>query len=207
MGKSDDKYFNAFIEMTGYAHDAALFLKDILNDYDPENLSMQMEKMHAIEHDGDVVRHMMVKKLAKEFITPIEREDIMQMSSHIDTVTDKIEDVLLRLYMFNIRTIRTDALIAADNIVQCTSAMRDALTEFPNFKKSKTIRDKVIEVNRLEDEGDRLYTISVRNVFTDKTLMPIDAFAWENLFHYMEDVCDACEDVADVIEGVIMKNT
>jgi uncharacterized protein Yka (UPF0111/DUF47 family) len=150
---------------------------------------------------------MMVKKLAKEFITPIEREDIMEMSSHIDTVTDKIEDVLLRLYMFNIRTIRTDALIAADIIVKCTSAMRDAQTEFSNFKKSKTIRDKVIEMNRLEDEGDRLYTISVRNVFTDKTLTPVAAFAWENLFHYMEDVCDACEDVADVIEGVIMKNT
>jgi predicted phosphate transport protein (TIGR00153 family) len=207
MKKKEDKYFGAFIEMTGYAHSAAVLLEEILKDFKPGNLDAQMRQMHDIEHDGDTVRHTMVNKLAKEFITPIEREDIMEMSSHIDTVTDKIEDVLLRLYMFNIQEIREDALISAANIVKCTGAMKDSLREFPNFKKSKTVLEKVIEVNRLEDEGDKLYVTSVRNVFTDKNLTPRIVLAWENVFHYMEDVCDACEDVADVIEGVIMKNT
>ncbi|MDR0357723.1 MAG: DUF47 family protein, partial [Clostridiales Family XIII bacterium] len=147
------------------------------------------------------------KKLAKEFITPIEREDIMQMSESIDTVTDKIEDVLLRLYMFNIPEIREDALRIADVIVKCATALKDALEEFHNFRKSKTIQEKIIEVNHLEEEGDRLYTDAVRNVFTDSSLPPLIVSSWDNVFHYMEDVCDACEDVADVIEGVMMKNS
>jgi predicted phosphate transport protein (TIGR00153 family) len=166
-----------------------------------------MEKMHAIEQDGDVARHSMTKKLAKEFITPIEREDIMQMSESIDTVTDRIEDVLLRLYMFNIPTVREDALRIADVIVKCATALKEALEEFPNFRKSKTIQEKIIEVNHLEEEGDRLYTEAVRNVFVDDALSPLEATSWHNVFHYMEEVCDACEDVADVIEGVMMKNS
>ncbi|MDR1027790.1 MAG: DUF47 family protein [Clostridiales Family XIII bacterium] len=205
--KKEDKYYDAFIEMGSYSCDAASLLRKILSDFNTEDLDVQMKKMHAIEHDGDMARHTMTKKLAKEFITPIEREDIMQMSESIDTVTDKIEDVLLRLYMFNILSIREDALLIADIIVKCTTALKEALEEFHNFRKSKTLQEKVIEVNRLEEEGDRLYTLAVRHVFTDESLPPLLASSWGTVLHYMEDVCDACEDVADVIEGVMMKNS
>jgi predicted phosphate transport protein (TIGR00153 family) len=206
-GKREGKYYDAFVEMCGYSCDAARLLREILIDFNVDELSEKMEKMHAIEQAGDVARHTMTKMLAKEFITPIEREDIMQMSDSIDNVTDKVEDVLLRLYMFNIPHIREDALAIADVIVKCTMALQDALEEFHNFRKSKTLQDKIIEINRLEETGDRMYTEAVRNVFTDSDLTPLLASSWHNVFHYMEDVCDACEDVADVIEGVMMKNS
>ncbi|MDR2156685.1 MAG: DUF47 family protein [Clostridiales Family XIII bacterium] len=206
-GRKEDRYYDAFIEMCGYACDAAMFLREILGDFKADDLDMQIAKMHAIEQDGDVARHTMTKKLAKEFITPIEREDIMQMSESIDNVTDKIEDVLLRLYMFNIPAVRDDALLIADIIVKCTAALKDALEEFPNFRRSKTLQEKIIEVNHLEEEGDRLYTGAVRNVFVDEGLPPLLASSWHNVLHYMEEVCDACEDVADIIEGVMMKNS
>ncbi|MDR1953457.1 MAG: DUF47 family protein [Clostridiales Family XIII bacterium] len=206
-GRKENKYYDAFVEMSSYSCDAALLLREILREFNPDDLNMQMEKMHAIEQDGDVARHTMTKKLAKEFITPIEREDIMQMSESIDNVTDKIEDVLLRLYMFNIPSMRDDALLIADVIVKCTTALKDALEEFHNFRKSKTIQEKVIEVNHLEEEGDKLYMMAVRNVFMDESLPPLIASSWNHVLHYMEDVCDACEDVADVIEGVMMKNS
>ena len=131
----------------------------------------------------------------------------MQMADSIDTVTDKIEDVMMRLYMFNIREVREDAIKIADIIMKCTSALKDALEEFHNFRKSKTINGKVIEVNHLEEEGDRMYVVAVRRVFTEEDINPTTAMAWNEVFHYMEDVCDACEDVANVIEGVIMKNS
>jgi len=85
--------------------------------------------------------------------------------------------------------------------------MRDALKEFHNFKKSKIIGDRIIEINRLEEVGDKLYLDAVRGVFLDESLTPRQVTAWNSVFGYMEDVCDACEDVADVVEGVIMKNT
>jgi predicted phosphate transport protein (TIGR00153 family) len=203
----EDKYYTAFIEMSGYSCEAAQFLREILGRFDPDDLDIRNEKMHAIEHSGDLARHAMTKHLAREFITPIEREDIMQLAEAIDTVTDKIEDVLQRIYMFHIREIREEAILLADIIVKCTSELKAALEEFHNFRKSKTIMEKLIEINHLEEEGDRVYVSAVRRVFSGDDVSAKTAVAWSQVFHYMEGVCDACEDVADIIEGVIMKNS
>ena len=205
--KKQDRYYDIFVEMGAFSCDAAIFLREILGDYHPGNLEDYMEKMHAIEHDGDVSKHEMTRLLSKEFITPIEREDIMALGETIDTVTDKVEDALQRMFMYNIKTVRMDALPIAEAVVKCTEAMKDALEEFHNFKKSKTLGEKLIEINTLEEVGDKMYIEAVRNVFTDTGLSPLEAFSWSHIFHYLEDVFDACEDVADVIEGVIMKNS
>jgi len=205
--KKQERFYEMFVEMSEYSCGAARLLRDILNDYDLEKIGFYMEKMHEFEHSGDVARHKMMKSLAKEFITPIEREDIMQMGESIDTVTDKIEDVLQKMYMYNIKTIRKDAIRAADQLIEIAELLKAALAEFHNFKKSKSINDMLIEINRLEEIGDRLYLEATRNVFTDPDIQPIEAFAWSHIFHYVEDVFDACEDAADVIEGVIMKNS
>ena len=204
--KRDDKYYETFVEMSDHSLKAAKYLQEIFTNFDPDTLEEAIEKMHSIEHDADMLNHMMTKMLAKEFITPIDREDIMELAAYIDTVTDKIEDVMLRLYMFNIQEIREDALEICTMLVKCVESMKYALEEFSNFKKSKLINERVIEINHLEEEGDRLYTKAVRNVFTDKDLPPLYAAAWNQVFHYIESVFDACEDVADVIEGVLMKN-
>ena len=205
--KKQDRYYDIFVEMCAFSNTAALLLKEILSDFDPEKLKENMQKMHAIEHDGDVARHTMTKMLAKEFITPIEREDIMAMSETIDTVTDKIEDVLQKMYMYNVQTAREDALVIADIIIKSTETLKEALEEFRNFKKSKIIIEKIIEINGYEEAGDSMYIEATRKVFTDPDMKPLEAFAWTHIYHYMEDVLDACEDAADVIENVIMKNT
>jgi len=205
--KKQDRYYEIFIEMSTFSYKAAVLLREILGDFDAEKLSENMEKMHEIEHGGDAARHTMTKMLAKEFITPIEREDIMAMGETIDTVTDKVEDVLQKMYMYDVKTVREDALVIVDTIIKCTITLREALEEFHNFKKSKIIHDKIVEINRLEEEGDQMYMEATRRVFTDPDLAPLEAFAWSHIFHYMEDVFDACEDAADVIEGVVMKNT
>lgn len=205
--KKQDRYYDIFVEMCAFSNSAAVFLREILENFEIEKLGENMEKMHMIEHGGDVSRHEMVKLLSKEFITPIEREDIMAMGEMIDTVTDKIEDVLQKIYMYNVKSIRKDALVIADTIIKSTEALKEALDEFQNFKKSKIIKEKIIEINRLEEVGDSMYIEATRNVFTDADIEPLEAFAWSHIFHYMEDVLDALEDATDVIEGVIMKNT
>jgi len=207
MAKKQDRYFEIFVEMSGFSCEAAAFLRGTLNSFNRDELPQALESMHAIEHCGDNARHTMTKLLAHEFITPIEREDIMAMSETIDDVTDKIEDVLQRLYMYAIPEIREDALRVADLIVKCTEALRAALREFVNFKKSKILNDHLIEINRLEEEGDRLYIEAVRALFLDDSLSPRAVVAWNSVFGYLENVCDACEDVANLIEDVIMKNT
>ena len=205
--KKQERYYEIFIEMSSHSCDAARLLYRILADFDPEKIQTYIEEMHEIEHGGDMSRHAMIKLLAKEFITPIEREDIMAMSESIDTVTDKIEDVLQKMYMYNVKTIRQDAVETAKILIEITDSVKAALEEFHNFKKSKTINDYIIEINRLEEVGDKLYMDNTRNVFTDPDITPLEAFSWSHIFHYMEDVFDACEDTADVVEGVVMKNS
>lgn len=205
-GRKDEKYFDSFVEMVNYSCKAAVYLKEIIDNFNPDNIKEQIKNMHEIEHSGDIARHNMTKNLAKEFITPIEREDIMEMADAIDDVTDKIEDVALRLYMFNIRESREDARKMAGIIVKCTEALKDAIEEFYNFRKSKTIHEKLVEINRLEEEADQLYIAAVRHLFKEETDGMVAA-SWNQTFHYMEDVCDCCEDASDVIENVIMKNS
>jgi len=205
--KKQERYYQIFVEMSTISCDAARLLYEILKNFDPDKVGDYIKNMHAIEHSGDIARHSMVKLLAKEFITPIEREDIMELSMSIDQITDKIEDVLQKMYMYNIKKIRKDAIETAEILIECTEAVKLALEEFHNFKKSKTIGDQLIEVNRLEEVGDKLYMENTRGVFTDPDITPLEAFAWSHIYHYMEDVFDSCEDTAEVIEDVIMKNS
>ncbi|MDR1272842.1 MAG: DUF47 family protein [Clostridiales Family XIII bacterium] len=207
MAKKNEKYFDQFVEMSEYCHQAAIKLEEILTNYDPDMLPDTMVEMHDIEQNGDHVRHSVIRSLAKEFITPIEREDIMMISSEIDTVLDKLEDVVLKLYMFDIRQIREDSIEMAALLVRCTECMRDTLTEFRHFKKSQAFKEKIVEINSLEEEGDTLHLNAVRTVWLDPYTPPEKIYAWTQVYDCMERVSDACEDVADLVENVVMKNT
>jgi predicted phosphate transport protein (TIGR00153 family) len=204
--KKGETYFDTFVELVGYSCKAAELLKEILNDFDSEMLPQKMKEMHEIEHSGDEARHRMIRRLAKEFITPIEREDIMAMADSIDTVTDTIEDVLMRMYMYNISQVTEHALKMTDVIVKCCNTLKTALNEFSNFRKSTKLHELVVEVNRLEEEGDVLFMEATRKLYVEcKDYRELAA--WDTTYHYLEKCCDSCEDVANAIESVIMKNS
>lgn len=204
--KKNEYYYDTFVELVDYSCQAANLLNDIMNNFDAAKLHEKMEEMHAIEHAGDQARHVMIKKLVKEFITPIEREDIMALADAIDNVTDSIEDVVMRMYMFNVVNIRERALEMTKIVVKCCNSLKQALAEFHNFRKSKTLHQLIIEVNQLEEEGDRLFTEATRDLYVNCNDFK-EVAAWDIAFYYLEKCCDACEDVADAIENVIMKNS
>ncbi|MBM6838158.1 DUF47 family protein, partial [Clostridium saudiense] len=158
------------------------------------------------EHNADIKKHEMINKLSKEFITPIERGDIIELASEIDNVTDAIEDVLARIYMFNISVMREEALEFSNLIVRICNETSALIKEFRNFKKSSEIGKLIININELEEEGDRIYTRSIKG-FYSSIMDPIRFITWKETFEYFEKCCDACEHVADAIESVIMKNS
>jgi len=204
--KKNTNYFDSFVELAGFSCQAASLLCEIMNNFKADELPERMIEMHTIEHGGDEARHSIVKKLAREFITPIEREDIMALSDAIDTVTDTIEDVLMRMHMYNITSIRPHALKMVDVISKCCDALKKALDEFSNFKKSQKIHELIVEVNHLEEDADKLFMEATRELYVNCKDYK-ELAAWDTTFHYMEKCCDACEDVANVIENVIMKNS
>lgn len=204
--KKGYNYFDAFVELVQYSCEAATLLNKTVNEFKLDNFEEIMTQMHDIEHAGDMGKHQLMKKLAREFITPIEREDIMALTDAIDNVTDTIEDVLMCIYMFNIVTIRKDAAEMTEIIVKCCEALKEAMQEFGNFRKSQTLHSLIVEINRLEEEGDALFIKATRNLYVEK-VDPVEIIAWGQTFKYLEKCCDACEDVSEVIESVRMKNS
>lgn len=204
--KNDFDYFDGFIKLAEYSYDAAILLDDILRNFDADTLQEKMKTMHDIEHAADLEGHEITRRLAKEFITPIEREDIIMLLHEIDDITDCIEDVLLHMYMYNVKVIRDDAIKFSGIILASCKELIEAFKEFKHFRKSKEIHNKIIKINRLEEEGDNLYTEIVRKLHTT-TQNAIDIMTWTIAYNRLEKCCDACEDAVNVVESVIMKNS
>ena len=204
--KNDYNYFDAFANLSKFSYDLSLSLNETLKNFDPNFITGKVTEAHAIEHNADIAKHDIMNRLVKEFLPPIEREDITSLTQEIDDVTDSVEDVLIYIDMFNIQSIRPEILKFTQLITQCCKAMDEALEEFKNFKSSKKLRDKIIEINRLEEQGDALYVDSMRNLYhTSKD--PIELMCWTEVLHRLEKCCDNCEDVANIIESIVMKNS
>lgn len=148
-----DFYFASFSKAIEFSRQEALMLYDVLQGFQPENLPKVMEEMHKLENSADISKHEMMEKLAQEFITPIERDDIAHLAQELDEITDHIEDIILRMYMFNIQSIREEAFDFAKVIIGCCEQLKTALADFDNYKKSKIIPQAIIEINSLENEG------------------------------------------------------
>ena len=204
--KTDSFYFENFIQCVDCSCKAAEILEETLSNFQKSDILKKMEIIHKVEHSGDMLKHDMMEKLLKAFITPIEREDIISLNQNIDDVTDAIEDVLLRIYINNVTYIRPEVLKMARLIVQCCELMKNMMVEFEDFKKSKKLKESIIEINRLEEEGDKLFIDSMRNLHTT-CKDSLEVIAWREIFIYLEKCIDACEHTADVVESVVMKNS
>ena len=206
MAKKQNPYYQDFIAMIEQSCQAAEHLQAALGSFHPETMLKQREEMHAIEHAEDLIRHSLMQRLAKEFVPPINREDIIKLANDLDNITDKIEDILIRIYMYNIKTILPDAILFSNIIVRCCEALRQALVEFTDSRKSKVLAQKIIEINTIEEEGDAIYVQAVRSLY-ESGRDPVETAVWSTLFDLLEDCCDACEHVADVLVSIIMNNS
>ena len=145
--KQDSFYFENFIACTQLSCQAAHLLEQAMEHFDPAQLPQKLEEIHAVEHAADEKKHLLSDALVKAFITPIEREDITLLSQCIDELTDKIEDVLIRIYYNNMKAIRPETLSLARVVVRCCEAVRDMIVEFADFKHSKKLHEHIIHIN------------------------------------------------------------
>ena len=204
--KQDSFYFDTFIACLNDACRAAELLDQSMRNFDPEQLKTRLDEMHAVEHAADDKKHQLLNVLAKAFITPIEREDIILLSQNIDEVTDKIEDVLLRVYCNNVQKIRPEALELSDVVIRICKEAKLMAEEFADFKHSKQLHNHIVHINTLEEEADQLYINSMRTLHTTCS-DPIEIIVWREIYLYLEKCVDACEHVADTVESVVMKNS
>ena len=204
--KQDLYYFDTFVACAEDSCRAAHMLKESLNNFHPDQLKEQLDELHKVEHSADMKKHDMLDRLAREFIPPIEREDIISLSQNIDNITDKVEDVMLRVYMNNVQDIESGALKMTDVIIECCEAVKALLEEFREFRKSKNLKNLVIRINDLEEKSDKMFMENIRSLYVESE-DPIRIIAWRDIYIYLERCADACEHVADVVESIVMKNS
>lgn len=199
-------YFDKFIKLSEYCCKSAKLLDEVIRNYKVSELNDRMKEMHEIEHAADLEGHEIMRKLSTEFITPIEREDIVALIHKIDDITDSIEDVLLHAYMYNIKTVRSEALEFSKIIVESCEELRKTLVEFSNFRKSKEIHKCIVQINKLEEEGDEIYIEAIRRLHM-MSKDPIEIMSWTEGFNRLERCCDACEEAVNLVESIVMKNS
>lgn len=204
--RKKNNYFMLLKDLASYTERAAAYLAASLEDYQPDDLVDSLKAMHDIEHSADLALHKLNGALAREFITPIERQDIASIANMIDDVTDAVEDVLMHLYMFNIRELREETQEFTRIILACSGEMIEIMTDFEEFRKSNDIRRHIIEINDLEEEADAVYVRSIRRLYENGE-DPVTLVTWTELFRHLEACCDAFESVSQTVEHVIMKNT
>ena len=148
-----------------------------------------------------------LQQLAESFITPFDREDINELVHRMDEVPDFMEDIAARFELFHVGEMRPEAVRCTEITLTAVREMVALFDALPEYRTSKAAQERVIEIKRLEDEGDVVYRGALADLFDSSTGSdPIEVIKWKSLLDELEDVLDAVCDVANVIQGVLMKN-
>ncbi|MFR1518410.1 MAG: DUF47 domain-containing protein [Clostridia bacterium] len=208
--KKEVNYFEMMKNAMQHACEISDRLRELVAEFaageTKEDLYSRLNEIHEIEHKGDEVHDEIIYELNRAFITPIDREDILMVAHDIDRITDDIENVAFRLWMFNITSLRPEMKEFVELIRKCCGKAAEILDEFENFKKSKVILGLIRQLYTFEHEGDTLYRTAVKNLFThEKDLLEIQK--WRELYHDMEVCFDTCKEMAQSVENAIVKNS
>lgn len=199
----EEIFFDLFVDTVENACKSAVMLEDLMKNY--TDIERKIKAIEEVEHECDLKVHKIIAHLNKSFITPIDREDIFLIAKKLDNITDSIESTAHRFIMLNVNSITEDAIRLSELIVSCSAELKSVLVELKNMKKSTLLQSKVIEVNRIENEGDEIFRKAVTGLFKSPK-DPIEVIKWKEIYEYLESSLDACEDVANIIEGVVTKH-
>ncbi|MBB6624070.1 DUF47 domain-containing protein [Clostridium gasigenes] len=200
--RKEDKFFDMFVDFSKKVHKSALMMRDFMND--TSNTEVKYQEIKDLEKQCDEMLHSIYTELDNSFITPIDREDIHAIGNALDDIIDYIETTSSRILIFDIKETRGYINEFCDLIVEATSEVINLMVEFKIMKKSKILQEKIWLINKLEDAGDKLYRDSLKQLF--KETDAIEIIKWKEILERMEKAIDSCEDVANMVKGVVMKN-
>jgi len=162
-------------------------------------------RIKELEHQADEVTHVCMETLHKTFITPIDRNDIHKLASKLDDIIDFIDGATRQIALFEITELPESAREATVVLVQATEAVERAIKGLRNMRNQTSVLGECIRINELENQADRIKASSVARLFREES-NPITVLKWHEIFQAIENVTDACEDVANVIEGIVLEH-
>jgi predicted phosphate transport protein (TIGR00153 family) len=198
----EEQYFSFFSQMTSYIYDAARALVEMLGD-NGGDYSEHLRRIKAIEHACDDLTHSISTRLNKSFITPFDREDIYLLSGALDDIVDLIDDAARAMVMYDVHESTPDARRFADVIQRMAVELHEVVSM---LAKPNGINPRLVELHRLENEGDEIYHKAIAELFHNAT-DPLTVIKWKDIYEKLEAAVDRCENVANIIESVIIKHT
>jgi predicted phosphate transport protein (TIGR00153 family) len=196
------EFFDFFERHAAKTLDAARLLKEMLGD--PKDAEQEAARIKSIEHEGDQITHRAIEMLHKTFLTPIDRSDIHLIISRLDDILDLIDSTAERIWLYQLRAPEPEALSLAAVLVSAVEEVQRAMTQLRNITDREGILRICTEINRLENEGDQLIRKAVARLFNEEQ-DAIRVLKWKEIYDYLEDAVDRCEDVANILEGVALE--
>lgn len=199
----EDKFFELFIKAADNANKAALALNNLMLNYDEAESILQT--IVEIETTGDNIKYEVEKMLLDSFITPFDREDIYLIAKKIDRFVNNIQTSALRFKMLHIDEIAQPAKDISNILVFLTEQLVILMKNLNNKKNARIVKDAIIKMNKLESEVDQIFRDSITQLF-DNPQDLLKLIKWKEIYQHLEDTADACEEIANSIEGVVTKN-
>ncbi len=201
LAPRDREFFDLFEEAGGNILRAAGLLEEMLRDF-PERNELARDIL-ICEQDGDRVTHDIIQRLNQTFVTPIDREDIYELASALDDVVDYTEEVADYLGLYNIEAPMVQSQELARVLHACARQIAEAM---PRLRGFKDISHYTVEINRLENDGDRITREAIASLFNNG-IDPMVVIRWKDIFERLEEAIDSCERVANILEGIVIKNS
>ena len=198
----EEQYFALFSQMTKLISDAARALSEMLKD-DNTDYNEQLKRIKAIEHECDDLTHSISTRLNKSFITPFDREDIYMLSGALDDIVDLIDDAARAMVMYDVQESTPHARNFAGVIERMAVELDDVVSM---LSKPSGLTQRLVELHRLENEGDEIYYKAIAELFRNES-NPLTVIKWKDIYEKLEAAVDRCENVANIIESVIIKHT
>ena len=197
----EEKFYADFLNMADELQRGARLLEEMLAGEQP--VWDKADEIKEVEHKCDFLTHEIIQRLNRTFVTPIDREDIHALARSLDDVMDAIDAAAAVIRLYSLNTVRFGARELAKNISSSTVVIHHALSALE--KGAKGVNAHAVEINRLENEADRLHQQAVVRLFDQET-HPIVVMKWKETFDFLEGATDRCEDVANVIESIVVKH-
>jgi predicted phosphate transport protein (TIGR00153 family) len=201
--KPDGDFFDWFEEASHNDVEAARLLDRMCNEF--ANADDVVRQLHDLEHKGDDIAHAVYQKLNKIFMPPLDREDIIAITIALDDVMDHIHEAGDAMCIYNIQEPTIVARELAAVIVACTAEVEKQMPNLRNRRSMRKVEEGIIEIHRLENQADGLFRQGTMDLF-HQPHDPIQVMAWSRIYETMEQVTDRCEDIADVLRGLVIKH-
>ena len=194
------EFFGLFTQSSANAREIARALVELLEDWPDER--EKLRDIRELEHEGDRLTHEVVDLLNRTFVTPFDRDDMYRLAGAIDDVCDHVDEAADNIALYGVKAVPPEAKAQADVILRSAIELDEAVELLEGFKDSSA---HLIELRALEDEGDRLVRDAVAGLFRSGQ-DPVSIIRWKDIHEQLEAAVDACENAADVLEAILVKN-